>query len=559
MGTIAALPPFSTPEDRRFARLLGLSITVREILIGAPIANGSRLPGDFVRYGLSESASAAVNAAAINAALAANSFAFCHDPGTYVVDATLVAQSDQTVRLAQGVIIQAATTMLNTTLFYINEVENFQMSGGVFDGNKSANPAGTIFGVRMLNSHHVKLFGVTSRNFPSDNVTHGAAADGFYIGGFAGANPGCTDIELLFCSGLDNVRQGLSIVRCDGVTVIGGSYSGTTGTNPGGGIDIEANPALGVAKNIRLVGLELADNYSSLIATDGSLNLSVTACQMLRSRGTSLILSGVENATLTGNHIEPEQTVSVPIVDFPNSKNVSFNSNVVKGQGAASSFEGAAFRFAIGSENISITNNTVETCRLQALSLGNSSLAGVPTNINFSNNTLVDCVDPAVAPTSGVISIGGNTGTGAFPVLVTVRNNTIRDTRGTPAAFAVKLTSVPAATSAGYRIDNNRVIGPTTAFDDNVTGVPPLCGVLTWNPASLVDGAGETSPSITVLGAALGDAVEVYPPYSLQGFVYSGYVSAADTVVIRVQNESGSTVDLASGSWRVRVKKIFQL
>jgi hypothetical protein len=77
----------------------------------------------------------------------------------------------------------------------------------------------------------------------------------------------------------------------------------------------------------------------------------------------------------------------------------------------------------------------------------------------------------------------------------------------------------------------------------------------TWDPGNLVDGAGETSAGITVAGAALGDWVLVTAPYDVQDCVVSGYVQAADTVEIRLQNESGGARDLASGTWRVRVVK----
>jgi hypothetical protein len=80
-----------------------------------------------------------------------------------------------------------------------------------------------------------------------------------------------------------------------------------------------------------------------------------------------------------------------------------------------------------------------------------------------------------------------------------------------------------------------------------------LIASATYNPGSLVDGAGETSAAITVTGAVLNDTVLVYPPYDLQGITVTGYVSAADTVKIRVQNESTATVDLASGTWQVAV------
>ena len=80
-----------------------------------------------------------------------------------------------------------------------------------------------------------------------------------------------------------------------------------------------------------------------------------------------------------------------------------------------------------------------------------------------------------------------------------------------------------------------------------------LEGSVTWNPGSLVDSTGETK-SLTVAGAALGDFVTVAPPCDCQDLVVTGYVQAANTVEIRVQNESGSTVDLASGTWKVRVQ-----
>ncbi|MBA7690314.1 hypothetical protein ES703_98839 [subsurface metagenome] len=80
-------------------------------------------------------------------------------------------------------------------------------------------------------------------------------------------------------------------------------------------------------------------------------------------------------------------------------------------------------------------------------------------------------------------------------------------------------------------------------------------GSIVWDPGNLVDGAGETSSGITVTGAAPGDFVLVSAPYDLQDCVASGYVQAADTVEIRLQNESGGTRNFASGTWRIRVIK----
>lgn len=76
---------------------------------------------------------------------------------------------------------------------------------------------------------------------------------------------------------------------------------------------------------------------------------------------------------------------------------------------------------------------------------------------------------------------------------------------------------------------------------------------LVWNPGNLADGAGETSSGITVTGAAFTDFVLVGAPYDLQGITCTAYVSATDTVKIRLQNETGGAIDLASGTWKVRV------
>ncbi len=83
-----------------------------------------------------------------------------------------------------------------------------------------------------------------------------------------------------------------------------------------------------------------------------------------------------------------------------------------------------------------------------------------------------------------------------------------------------------------------------------------LSGSATYDPPSLVDGAGATT-TVTVTGAALGDYVEgVSFSNDLQGITVTAWVSAADTVSVRFQNESGGTLDLSSGTLRARVRNV---
>lgn len=84
---------------------------------------------------------------------------------------------------------------------------------------------------------------------------------------------------------------------------------------------------------------------------------------------------------------------------------------------------------------------------------------------------------------------------------------------------------------------------------------PYLDGTFTWNPGTLATGSGATSSGVTVTGVALGDFARVAAPYDLQGVLATAYVSASNTVVVRLQNQTGSSVTLASGTWRVRATK----
>ena len=78
----------------------------------------------------------------------------------------------------------------------------------------------------------------------------------------------------------------------------------------------------------------------------------------------------------------------------------------------------------------------------------------------------------------------------------------------------------------------------------------------TLDAGSLVDAAGETD-TVAVPGVALGDMV-LGCSFAVDevGMSVTAYVSAAGVVSIRVQNESGSTVDLASTKIRIVVGRL---
>lgn len=81
---------------------------------------------------------------------------------------------------------------------------------------------------------------------------------------------------------------------------------------------------------------------------------------------------------------------------------------------------------------------------------------------------------------------------------------------------------------------------------------PPINASTTWDPGSLADGAKEAK-DVTATGAAMGDFVLVSFSLDLVDVTLTAAVTAADTVTCLLNNESGGTVDLASGTVYVRV------
>lgn len=56
--------------------------------------------------------------------------------------------------------------------------------------------------------------------------------------------------------------------------------------------------------------------------------------------------------------------------------------------------------------------------------------------------------------------------------------------------------------------------------------------------------------TVTATGVAVGDVVEVIPPAAIAvGLAWNAYVSAANTITLRVINETASTITPAAAAW----------
>jgi hypothetical protein len=108
----------------------------------------------------------------------------------------------------------------------------------------------------------------------------------------------------------------------------------------------------------------------------------------------------------------------------------------------------------------------------------------------------------------------------------------------------------------GANVGNGNVIADSFQTTPGVSASKVvLNGTFTFDPPSLTTGAIAVSSGITIVGVALGDHIELYPPYDTQGIAVQAQSSAANTIVISLHNRSAGTVDLASGTWGYVVKR----
>lgn len=227
---------------------------------------------------------------------------------------------------------------------------------------------------------------------------------------------------------------------------------------------------------------------------------------------------------------------------------------------------------------LSVVDNVINSARGTAIdicNLGTTTLSNVLVANNVINSSYYEAISfeaEGAAITLGNV-IGNqiydhNTGGGSAGIYLfdpynitnfNIVGNVIRHSGGTHRSIWNNSGTVD--TDAGCWISDNLISSSYATKIDGFTPDQigynsgynrPLHGSDTWDPASLNDGTGETK-AITVTGAAVGDFVVVSAPYDLQDCTVTAYVQGTNNVEIRLQNESGATRDLGSGTWRVKV------
>ncbi len=85
-----------------------------------------------------------------------------------------------------------------------------------------------------------------------------------------------------------------------------------------------------------------------------------------------------------------------------------------------------------------------------------------------------------------------------------------------------------------------------------------LNGSASVGPVTIADGADHYF-DLTINDVKIGDIIHISPPYDVQGLSYYGWVSEVDTVFVALHNNTGASVSLGVGTWRIVVNKNYSM
>ena len=164
------------------------------------------------------------------------------------------------------------------------------------------------------------------------------------------------------------------------------------------------------------------------------------------------------------------------------------------------------------------------------------------------------------AATTGTITLGQSTVSNTFNIdagaVSTGNTKTLNIGTGGASGSTTAITIGAAAGTASIALQGAVTSSGSVAIGGGAAIVKSISATTTWDPASLADGASETKSSITMTGVTVGDVVTA----ALTTIIASTWrvqacVTAADTVAVTITNNTGGTVDLASGTLRVNCIK----
>lgn len=234
-----------------------------------------------------------------------------HVPGgTYMVDAvrSLRLRSRMHLDLAPDARLMAiANGEKKSFVLLANKVEDVEVSGGQIVGERvghSGSEGEWGHGIQVRGSSRVTL-----RDLHADNCW----GDGIYVGSADQEAVPSEDVVIshVVCRG--NRRQGLSICGARNVRVLDSEFSGTAGTSPQFGIDIEPNRQ-GAVSDVRIENCVVSDNHGGGIQVFKRVSgVTISGCTIENNGGSGIFVVGAKDGVIAGNRIRNNGKVGVAL------------------------------------------------------------------------------------------------------------------------------------------------------------------------------------------------------------------------------------------------------
>lgn len=333
--------------------------------------------------------------------------------------------------------------------------------------------------------------------------------------------------------------------------------------------------------NIKLDGINIQGGVTGLRVNGHAENFRLTNYEIVGS-GTNIFLDGSSTAipggmnpvAIIGNGHANAKTYTVrainwSVVCIENTDSYSGvgsgdtdGANILISNSKFVSIVGGKVGTGAGSNNrsgidLQSVTDTIINTTIEGFKTGGVTMSGTCDRINISGIIRGTVGNPT---SSGVYA--GSTGCRVNTGVLTLENCTT----GLNGAVGADNSLISGVTFKNCTTDilwngSNYVIGDIQS--SNVPPVMTLSGTgyhrksrvnVTVDPPSIANGA-RTTVLVAVPGASFGDTVSVAAPYDISDMTITAFVQNVNTVGLYFQNNSGSTKDLASGTWTFALER----
>lgn len=231
--------------------------------------------------------------------------------GVYRIDPlrAIVLPGESHLRMSPGTVLQAIPVApAQSAVVRVRNVSNVRITGGTVIGERWGHlgvGGEWGFGIDVRGSTDVVIEGVTARD---------CWGDGFYVGS-THERAESERVTIRNCRSLDNRRQGLSITACIEALVADSEFSGSAGTSPESGIDLEPNLPY-VVRGVTVRGCVASGNAGCGVLLVGE---TTTGCTVERTRcvdnggGGVALVHGPADCVVRQNVIEWNATTGLQL------------------------------------------------------------------------------------------------------------------------------------------------------------------------------------------------------------------------------------------------------